>query len=163
MEERSANRKPSMQEYQLLVLHFFGDQPANVKFAEHRGIGVRLAFDNISEESISTAINKVLTNPKYKENAQRLSRIFHDRPMSSADSAVFWVEYVLRHGGAHHLRSAATQLSWYQLALLDVLAAIVAVIVILFLVLWKLLSLVCGRKGHKHVSTSKKKKLINLG
>uniref|UniRef100_A0A1B6ITG3 UDP-glucuronosyltransferase n=1 Tax=Homalodisca liturata TaxID=320908 RepID=A0A1B6ITG3_9HEMI len=136
---------------------FFGDQPANVKFAEHRGIGVRLAFDSISEETISTAINTVLKNPKYKENVQRLSRIFHDRPMTPADSAVFWVEYVLRHGGAHHLRSAATQLSWYQLALLDVLAAVVAVIVILFLVLWKLLSLVFGRKGQKNVSTSKKK------
>uniref|UniRef100_A0A1B6IH48 UDP-glucuronosyltransferase n=1 Tax=Homalodisca liturata TaxID=320908 RepID=A0A1B6IH48_9HEMI len=136
---------------------FFGDQPANVKFAEHRGIGVRLAFDSISEETISTAINTVLKNPKYKENVQRLSRIFHDRPMTPADSAVFWVEYVLRHGGAHHLRSAATQLSWYQLALLDILAAIVAVVVVLFLVLRKLLSLVCGRKGQKNVSTSKKK------
>ncbi|KAG8295040.1 UDP-glucuronosyltransferase 1-1 [Homalodisca vitripennis] len=73
--------------------------------------------------------------------------------MTAADSAVFWVEYVLRHGGAHHLRSAATQLSWYQLALLDILAAIVAVVVILFLVLRKLLSLVCGRKGQKNVST----------
>uniref|UniRef100_A0A1B6H0S5 UDP-glucuronosyltransferase n=2 Tax=Cuerna arida TaxID=1464854 RepID=A0A1B6H0S5_9HEMI len=43
---------------------FFGDQPYNVKFAEHRGIGVKLAFSTLSEETISTAINTVLDNPK---------------------------------------------------------------------------------------------------
>ncbi|XP_046684815.1 UDP-glycosyltransferase UGT5-like isoform X2 [Homalodisca vitripennis] len=135
---------------------FFGDQPANVKFAEHSGIGVSLAFDKISEETISTAINKVLKNPKYKENAQRLSRIFKDRPMSPADSTVFWVEYVLRHRGAHHLRSAATQLSWYQLALLDILAVFMAVIVILCFVLRRIYSLLFVWKKQPKVTKKKK-------
>ncbi|KAG8268484.1 UDP-glucuronosyltransferase 1-1 [Homalodisca vitripennis] len=138
----------------------FADQPYNIKFAEHRGIGVKHTFNTLSEETIYTAINTVLNNPKYKENAQRLSRIFRDRPMSPADSAVFWVEYVLRHGGAHHLRSAATQLSWYKLALLDVLAAVLAVvatIIILLFVLRRICSLVFIAKKQSKVTTMKKK------
>ncbi|XP_046679309.1 UDP-glycosyltransferase UGT5-like [Homalodisca vitripennis] len=87
---------------------FFGDQPSNVKFAEHSGIGVSLAFDNISEESISAAINKVLKNPKYNENATALSSHIPTEPMSPADSA-FSGWSMSEAWRAHHLRSAATQ------------------------------------------------------
>lgn len=58
-----------------------------------------------------------------------MSAIFKDRPMSALDTAVYWVEYVIRHRGAHHLRSAAVDLPWYQFYLLDVIAFIMFVIV----------------------------------
>ncbi|KAJ4430001.1 hypothetical protein ANN_22205, partial [Periplaneta americana] len=35
----------------------------------------------------------------------------HDKLL---DRAVWWVEYVIRHKGARHLRSAALELMWYQ-------------------------------------------------
>ncbi|KAG8251387.1 hypothetical protein J6590_080987 [Homalodisca vitripennis] len=43
----------------------------------------------------------------YQENAKRVSSIVRDQPMSPADTVVFWVEYVLRHGGAPHLKPAS--------------------------------------------------------
>lgn len=49
--------------------------------------------------------------------------------MSALDTAVYWVEYVIRHGGAHHLRTAAVDLTWYQYYLLDVIALFMSVIV----------------------------------
>lgn len=42
---------------------FFGDQPYNMKFSENRGIGVKLDFSTLSEESVATALNTVLSNP----------------------------------------------------------------------------------------------------
>jgi len=53
-----------------------------------------------------------------------MSSIFHDRPMTTLDKAIYWVEYVIRHKGAHHLRSAAVDLTWYQYFSLDVMAFI---------------------------------------
>ncbi|XP_046684812.1 UDP-glycosyltransferase UGT5-like [Homalodisca vitripennis] len=50
---------------------FFGDQPYNAKFAEHRGIGVKLMFNDLSDETISTAIRTVLDNPKWCQVVQR--------------------------------------------------------------------------------------------
>lgn len=38
--------------------------------------------------------------------------------MSPKDTAVFWTEYVIRHGNV--LRSPAADLKWYQVQLLDV-------------------------------------------
>lgn len=48
--------------------------------------------------------------------------------MSPLDTAVYWIEYVIRHKGAPHLRSVAADLPWYQYLLLDVAIAFVALI-----------------------------------
>lgn len=58
----------------------------------------------------------------YKENALKLSKIQHDQPVKPLDRAVFWIEFVMRHKGAKHLRPAAHHLTWYQYHSLDVLA-----------------------------------------
>uniref|UniRef100_A0A1B6KQH8 UDP-glucuronosyltransferase n=1 Tax=Graphocephala atropunctata TaxID=36148 RepID=A0A1B6KQH8_9HEMI len=108
----------------VVCVPFFGDQPMNARFYEHFEIGVKILFNDLSEETIFKAIREVLDNPKYKENMKRMSRIYTDRPKSAVDSLGFWVEYVLRHGGAQHLKPASADLPWYQLYLLDVVAAL---------------------------------------
>nr|KAF6387349.1 hypothetical protein mMyoMyo1_007858 [Myotis myotis] len=62
-----------------------------------------------------------LSMKKYKENAMRLSRIHHDQPMKPLDRAVFWIEFVMRHKGAKHLRPASYDLTWVQYHSLDVI------------------------------------------
>jgi glucuronosyltransferase len=63
-----------------------------------------------------------------------MSFIFHDRPMSTIDKAVYWVEYVIRHKGANHLRSPAVELKWYQYYLLDIAAFVILIIFIVFFI-----------------------------
>jgi glucuronosyltransferase len=58
-----------------------------------------------------------------------MSQLFRDRPQTPLETAIFWIEHVIRHGGAPHLRSAAVDLSWYQYLLLDVLAVLILVFV----------------------------------
>lgn len=50
-----------------------------------------------------------------------------DQPISPIDNAIFWVEYVIRHRGAPHFRSAALDLTWYQYHMIDVIAFVFAV------------------------------------
>jgi glucuronosyltransferase len=52
---------------------------------------------------------------------KKLSAIFRDQQDTPLKRAVFWTEYVLRHGGAS-LRSVSADLPWYQYFLLDVIA-----------------------------------------
>jgi glucuronosyltransferase len=76
---------------------------------------------------------------RYRENAQRLSRIYRDQPLTPLEQAVFWTEYVIRHKGAPHMRSAALDLSWYQYFLLDVIVVLALVggsaLLVVFLVI----------------------------
>ncbi|XP_049794396.1 UDP-glycosyltransferase UGT5-like [Schistocerca nitens] len=107
---------------QLLGFPIFGDQVWNLLRARDSGYGLLLHLRNVTQESFDWAVNELLTDPRYAENARKLSRLFHDRPEPPLETAVRSVEYVLRHGGARHTRSAALDLAWHQYLLLDLAA-----------------------------------------
>ena len=52
----------------------------------------------------------------------RRSILLRDQLNSPVDRAAYWVEYVIRHKGAPHLRPPAADLNWFQFYLLDVIA-----------------------------------------
>jgi len=82
----------------------------------------------------------------YIENARRTARIFRDRPQSALDSAMFWTEYVIRHGGAPHLQSAAVNLAWYQYLLLDVITVILGTVLLFLFAIKRLFGILCSSK-----------------
>lgn len=66
---------------------------------------------------------------------QKLSELFKDRPMTALDTAVYWVEYVARHG--HILQSSAIDLNMFQQSLLDVYGFMaLSVVTVLYLVIF---------------------------
>jgi glucuronosyltransferase len=81
----------------------------------------------------------------FDENALRLSHIYRDQPRTSIEQAVNWTEYVIRHKGAPHLRSAALDLTWYQYFLLDVIAVLALAVGSVVLIVFVTLRLVSKR------------------
>nr|XP_018900051.1 PREDICTED: UDP-glucuronosyltransferase-like isoform X3 [Bemisia tabaci]XP_018900052.1 PREDICTED: UDP-glucuronosyltransferase-like isoform X3 [Bemisia tabaci]XP_018900053.1 PREDICTED: UDP-glucuronosyltransferase-like isoform X3 [Bemisia tabaci]XP_018900054.1 PREDICTED: UDP-glucuronosyltransferase-like isoform X3 [Bemisia tabaci] len=133
---------------------FYGDQKNNMVNAEYLGYGLQLAYLNITRESLTWAINTVLGDSRFKENIGKASKVFTDKPMSSLDTAIYWIEYVIRHEGAHHLKPLTVHMPWYQLFFLDVFvicAVIIFVVIYLFvkLVLFLCRKRVIGRKPLK--------------
>jgi glucuronosyltransferase len=49
---------------------------------------------------------------------------------------VFWTEYVIRHKGTPHMRSAVLDLAWYQYFLLDVIVVLALVAVCLLVTVY---------------------------
>ena len=78
--------------------------------------------------------------------------------MSPMDTAIYWTEYVIRHRGAPHLRTAGADLPLYQYLLLDVTAvlvtAILAVVYVIYFMLKKLLIII--RSSVKNIPQDKK-------
>jgi glucuronosyltransferase len=70
------------------------------------------------------------------------------------DQAVFWIEFVMRHKGAKHLRPAVHDLSWIQYHSLDVIGFLLACVATVIFIITKC-SLFCCQKLTK---TGKKKK-----
>jgi glucuronosyltransferase len=81
---------------------------------------------------------------------KKLSRAFRDRPQSPLDTAIFWTEYVIRHRGAPHLRSAAMDLAWYQYLLLDVIMVLTVTAILIITVIVFVIGRIC-----RYCSTSK--------
>ncbi|XP_064306232.1 UDP-glucuronosyltransferase 2A2 isoform X1 [Phalacrocorax carbo] len=106
----------------MVGIPMFGDQHDNIAHMRAKGAAVELDFSTLKTQDLVEALNMVINTSTYKENALRLSKIHHDQPVKPLDRAVFWIEFVMRHKGAKHLRPAAHHLTWYQYHCLDVLA-----------------------------------------
>nr|KAF6503337.1 hypothetical protein HJG59_019187 [Molossus molossus] len=119
-----------------------------------KGAAVRLDLNTISSTGLLNALKTVINDPSYKENAMRLSRIQHDQPMKPLDRAVFWIEYVMRHKGAKHLRPASHDLTWFQYHSLDVIGFLLACVATAMFVIMKCCLFCC----QKFAKPGKKKK-----
>ncbi|XP_030764408.1 UDP-glucuronosyltransferase 2C1-like [Sitophilus oryzae] len=107
----------------ILAIPIFADQPMNAERAQAAGYGLTVPYtdEEFTEENFSHALEELLHNPKYRETAQRVSKLFHDRPMKPMDTAVYWVDYVIRNKGARHLRVGSIHQTWYQYYMVDVI------------------------------------------
>ena len=79
-----------------------------------------------------------------QETAKRISKLWHDRPLSVMDSAIYWVEYVARHREAP-APLPSQRASWFESLKLDVAALLILlafVICFLFYVIFKLVVVV---------------------
>ncbi|KAL1509622.1 hypothetical protein ABEB36_004332 [Hypothenemus hampei] len=123
----------------ILGIPLFADQYLNLKYAETMGYAIMVDYDDLSTETISSALKKLAYESQFHENAKRISAEFRDRPMSPMDTAVYWVEYVIRHKGTARLSSAARHLHWWQYYLLDVFAVIFVLPLLLSFILIKLI------------------------
>ncbi|XP_012875575.1 PREDICTED: UDP-glucuronosyltransferase 2B31-like isoform X1 [Dipodomys ordii] len=132
----------------MVGIPLFVDQPDNIARMKAKGAAVRLDFTRFSSEDLLNALKTVIYNPSYKENAMRLSRIQHDQPVKPLDRAVFWVEFVMRHKGAKHLRPAVHDLNWFQYHALDVIGFLLACVAALIFIFTKC-CLFCCRKFPK--------------
>ncbi|XP_018579880.1 UDP-glucuronosyltransferase 2B10 [Anoplophora glabripennis] len=133
----------------IIAIPIIGDQKMNAYNGERLGYGIVLPFEELNEENLSRLMDEILSNPKYTNNAKERSRIMHDRQVKPLDNAVYWVEYVIRHNGARHLRVPYLELTWYQFYLLDVFLFIFAVIFTVLFVIKKAVSYLCRRSQSK--------------
>ncbi|TMW45132.1 hypothetical protein DOY81_009787, partial [Sarcophaga bullata] len=130
----------------MLGMPIYCDQHLNMRKAVQNGYAISLHFPEITKPLLKESLEKLLYDPYYRNNVERISSIFHDRQVNARDTAVYWIEYVIRHKGAAHLRSAGLDLKWYQFYLLDVIAFILCIIVLSIYVSWKLLRMLLQRK-----------------
>jgi len=145
----------------LLGIPLFMDQPYNVKRMEYLNLGVALSWNDITADYLVAHINTVTTNyTSFKTSLTKHQALIKDNLMKPADVATYWIEYVIRHNGAHHLRSAAEYLNVAQYFLLDVIACVLLVLITGAYVTYKVLVaviMICrGEKERKSKERAKK-------
>jgi hypothetical protein len=145
----------------IIGIPVFGDQRNNMEAAVSNGYGVSVLLQDLTEKTFSGALSEILNNPKYRENVQKRSKLMHDQPLKPIDSAVYWIEHVIRHKGAPHLRSVATELKWYQREMIDIIVFLMAVtsaiLVTIFLLLKKCVKLIMYYSKLKKTTSRNKK------
>ncbi|XP_058806793.1 UDP-glycosyltransferase UGT5-like isoform X2 [Phymastichus coffea] len=146
----------------MICLPLVVDQWTNANSYVSKKIAITLDITKVTEDEFDFALGEILNNSIYRENVKRLSGLFRDRPQSAMDTAAFWIEFVIRNG-KDSLRSPAMDLTWWQLALLDVhaiaIAGILTTVHITILILKTFVRLIYLQKK-KLVVLHNKKKLL---
>jgi UDP:flavonoid glycosyltransferase YjiC (YdhE family) len=132
----------------MVVLPLFGDQHKQASLVKIKELGVSLDKNVIKSEDITRSITEVANNMKYKDNAQRISRLLRDRRQSPAEEGAYWIEYALKHQGAQHLMSSAYDMQLCQFYMFDVFLFVLVVIVVLVCMFLGLCYfMICQRKS----------------
>ncbi|XP_077983106.1 UDP-glucuronosyltransferase 2C1-like [Glandiceps talaboti] len=121
----------------------YGDHYDNFARLTSKGMAVTVNIATLTSDELYKAITTVVEDQSYKENAMRLARIHRDKPILAGDTAVFWIEHVIKHGG-QHLRAEAFNLNIFQYFLLDVMAFLLLVFLTIIFVLKKIFTFLCN-------------------
>ncbi|XP_070691655.1 UDP-glucuronosyltransferase 2A2-like [Pempheris klunzingeri] len=134
-------------------LPLFFDQYDNLLRLKEKGAAKLLTINTVDkDDNFLKAIQEVLSEPSYRANMQRLSRLHKDQPMKPLDSALYWIEFVMRHKGAAHLRAQSYRLPWYSYHSVDVLLLLAAALLLLLSTIFTLMRCVCStvfKRKHK--------------
>uniref|UniRef100_A0A2S2PYJ9 UDP-glucuronosyltransferase 2C1 n=1 Tax=Sipha flava TaxID=143950 RepID=A0A2S2PYJ9_9HEMI len=150
LEEATYNAVP------IVGIPFFGDQHMNMRLVEQNGFGKMVDHIDLNENLLLSAINEVLANRKYKENTKLRCEIFKDNQMKSMDRALYWVEYVIRHNGADHLKQSRNiPQSFIQYFLIDVCLVIITMIIISVFLIVKTTKYIVKIKKSKNIKKKK--------
>ncbi|VVD03918.1 unnamed protein product [Leptidea sinapis] len=125
----------------MLCIPIMWDQWYNAARISKLNIGTWMNVREVTEKQFKEGILNITQNRtlRYRENVIKLRELYHDKPLTSLESAVWWIEHVIRHKGGKHLRSPAFNMAatdYYEMNLIFVVALILlsaAVVVLLSL------------------------------
>ncbi|XP_053550579.1 UDP-glucuronosyltransferase 2C1-like [Bombina bombina] len=124
----------------------FGDQYENILRLKAKGAAVLLEnLGDLTAEDIFRAVRLIIDDPSYGNAMRKLSKLHRDSPIPPLKAAVFWTEFVMRHGGAGHLRAAGTELPWYQYYLIDVITSLTFALFLCIFLIYKFLQAIVKR------------------
>ena len=138
----------------MVGLPVFAEQFHNAAQIVERGLGVVLDVKHFTASELVSAINEVLHNATYRSAVARASAILKDRPMNSLQTVTFWVEHVMKFGGAH-LRSHGQDMAAYEFFMIDIAAFLLSLVLVAIFILYKL-----ARLLSKTVLDNKERKAI---
>ncbi|XP_061567257.1 UDP-glucuronosyltransferase 2C1-like [Cololabis saira] len=115
-------------------LPLFFDQHDNLIRLQDKGALKTLSIATVDkDDNFLKAIQGVLNDPSYRMNMQRLSRLHRDQPMNPLDTALFWIEFVMRHKGAAHLKAQCYKMSWFTYHSVDVVLFLTGALLLMLL------------------------------
>ena len=88
--------------------------------AEKHGFAIQLEFNKLDLQTLLNALRFALTDEVLKERLEVASNLFTDRKDGGADTAIWWLNYVIRHNGCQFLKPYSTHLNFVQYLGMDI-------------------------------------------
>lgn len=105
------------------------------------GVGVYQDFHLLTTETFKESILKAVEDPKIARKAKEVARLFKDKPQKPLETAVWWVEYVIRNPKLDNLRSPTLTLGTFVSQSYDILLVVIVAIHFIVYVLVKFVNI----------------------
>lgn len=135
----------------VLSIPLFLDQNYNAHVVESRGVGLRLNKKKITVASLTAAIQTILNNETFYENARNLQKMLEHFPRRPENTLIQWVEYAATFKSfGDHIQLQSANMGFFEYFCIDIL--FVSYLIILsslitgFYLLKLFVSVLLGRK-----------------
>ena len=113
----------------LVGIPIVNDQKPNLLRAARHGYAKILELDSLTADELTESINDGAKSETMRSALELVHNLYLDRQQRPVDTAIWWMEYVCRHGGAPVLQShLAEDAPWYQYHHVDVLLFLIAIL-----------------------------------
>ncbi|GMR46757.1 hypothetical protein PMAYCL1PPCAC_16952, partial [Pristionchus mayeri] len=120
----------------LIVIPVLADQKRNA------ATGIVLEKEALERtKELADAINEVLENPKYRDNARAVGEMIRSRPFSPRETFVRNMEFLARFGPLRQLDHAGKELNFIQYYIIDVLIFLSAIAITIVCVVFRIAKL----------------------
>jgi hypothetical protein len=117
------------------------------------GVAIKLEIAKLNVDIFKKAIKEAIENPSYSKNAQKISKLFQDKPRKPLETAVWWIDYVLRNPEAPIYKSPTLELGFLASNNYDIYLVI---IVCLYIIGYLIRALYIKCFGKKHTKKVKR-------
>ncbi|ALC40195.1 maker599 [Drosophila busckii] len=122
----------------MLFIPLFGDQHRNAIRSVRGGNARLLSYSKLNADQLVEHLEALIYEPQYKRNALEMSQRFRDNAIHPLEEASYWLEYIVKHRGAAHLKSHGAFMPLYQYLMLDVLGCVLLALALVWYLLGKL-------------------------
>ena len=145
----------------MIVFPLFGDQFYNAKRGQEKGFSLTMDILSFQPQELVKNIETILVkDSSFQSSIRKASAIYRSAREHPRERAAFWIEHVMKYGGAH-LRSHALDMTWYEFLMLDILALILGIVLCVvgfFLLLIRTCCKLCSKTASKQPTASVSKK-----
>ncbi|KAH8299349.1 hypothetical protein KR044_000551 [Drosophila immigrans] len=103
----------------MLGLPIFQNERKNMQLAVNLGIALQLDATNFTNAALNWALDELTTQQKYQLTIREVSSEFRDRPLGAVASAMFWVNYMVRHKSGAAIKTRGIDIASHHLQLFD--------------------------------------------
>jgi hypothetical protein len=129
IQEAIWHRKP------VLGIPISPQEQKNIQRAIDLGFAEAIDVQTFTTAEIVVKIRMLIENPLYLVNIEKIAELVKSSPLGPKQTAVHWLEQVIKHNGLDHLKTEARKMSFYKLYMVDITSFIAIIILIYILIM----------------------------
>ncbi|KAK0420565.1 hypothetical protein QR680_014762 [Steinernema hermaphroditum] len=122
----------------VVAIPFFADQFRNARTAEFRGFGIAIQKTDFNGDSLTKALRQIVSDPKYKLSAVRISKLIRTKPFKAEERFVEWTNFVIENGRLTNLDVAGLRLNFVAYHNLDCIAIALIIVALSVFTVYRL-------------------------